>query len=75
MGTVIILVLQVLAAVGLIASVLLQSGKSAGLSGSIAGGAEALFGGKRKGLDDLLAKLATFSAISFMVLTLLLSIV
>jgi preprotein translocase subunit SecG len=74
MGTV-ILVLQVLAAVGLIASVLLQSGKSAGLSGSIAGGAEALFGGKKKGLDDLLAKLATISAISFMVLTLLLSIV
>ena len=75
MGTIIILVLQVLAAIGLIASVLLQSGKSAGLSGSITGGAEALFGGKRKGLDDLLAKLATFSAISFMVLTLLLSIV
>ena len=63
MGTV-ILILQVLAAIGLIASVLLQSGKSAGLSGSIAGGAEALFGGK-KGLDELLAKLATISAISF----------
>ena len=64
MGTV-ILILQVLAAIGLIASVLLQSGKSAGLSGSIAGGAEALFGGKKKGLDELLAKLATISAISF----------
>jgi len=74
MGTV-ILVLQILASVGLIASVLLQSGKSAGLSGSIAGGAEAIFGGKKKGLDDLLAKLATFSAISFMVLTLILSLV
>ena len=47
MGTV-ILILQVLAAIGLIASVLLQSGKSAGFSGSIAGGAEALFGGKKR---------------------------
>lgn len=71
----VILVFQVLAALGLIATVLLQSGKSAGLSGSIAGGAETLLGGKKRGLDDLLAKLSTISAIAFMVLTLLLSIV
>jgi preprotein translocase subunit SecG len=71
----VILVFQVLAAIGLIVTVLLQSGKSAGLSGSIAGGAETLFGGKKKGLDDFLAKLSTISAIAFMVLTLLLSIV
>ena len=42
-------ILDVLIACGLIATVLLQSGKSAGLSGSIAGGADALFGGKKKG--------------------------
>ncbi|MDD2433204.1 MAG: preprotein translocase subunit SecG, partial [Clostridia bacterium] len=57
----VILVFQVLAAIGLIVTVLLQSGKSAGLSGSIAGGAETLFGGKKKGLDDFLAKLSTIS--------------
>lgn len=70
-----ILIFQVIAAIGLIATVLLQSGKSAGLSGTIAGGAETLFGGKKKGLDDFLAKLATISAVSFMALTLLLSVV
>ncbi|MDD2400923.1 MAG: preprotein translocase subunit SecG [Clostridia bacterium] len=70
-----ILVLQVISSIGLIATVLLQSGKSAGLSGSIAGGAETLFGGKKKGLDDFLAKLSTGIAVSFMILTLLLSIV
>jgi len=71
----VILILQVLASLGLIATVLLQSGKSAGLSGSIAGGAESIFGGKKKGLDELLAKLSAFAAISFMLLTLLLSVV
>lgn len=70
-----LLVLQVIASIGLISTVLLQSGKSAGLSGSIAGGAETLFGGKKKGLDDFLAKLATVFAISFMLFTLFLSIV
>ncbi len=70
-----LVVLQVIASIGLISTVLLQSGKSAGLSGSIAGGAETLFGGKKKGLDDFLAKLATIMAISFMLFTLLLSVV
>ncbi|MGI6605513.1 MAG: preprotein translocase subunit SecG [Peptococcia bacterium] len=70
-----LIILQVIASLGLISTVLLQSGKSAGLSGSIAGGAETLFGGKKKGLDDFLAKLATIMAISFMVFTLLLSVV
>ncbi len=49
-------VLMVLASLGLIAAVLLQSGRSAGLSGAIGGGAEAIFG-KKKGLDNFLARL------------------
>ena len=69
-----VIVLQVIASIGLIASVLLQSGKSAGLSGAIAGGAETFFG-KKKGLDNFLNKLSTAFAISFMILTLLLSII
>ena len=43
----IILIFQVLCALALITTILLQSGKSAGLSGSIAGGGEAIFGKKR----------------------------
>lgn len=66
-------VLDVLVALGLIATVLLQSGKSAGLSGSIAGGAEMLFG-KKKGLDELFEKLSAVLAGLFMVFTLLLAL-
>jgi len=69
-----VIVLQVIASIGLIATVLLQSGKSAGLSGAIAGGAESFFG-KKKGLDDFLSKLSTVFAITFMIFTLLLSII
>jgi preprotein translocase subunit SecG len=38
----VVLIVQIICAIGLIATVLLQSGKSAGLSGSIAGGGEAI---------------------------------
>ena len=69
----VILVLQIIASIGLIATVLLQSGKSAGLSGAIAGGAETFFG-KKKGLDNLLSKLSLISAVTFMIFTLLLSV-
>ena len=41
-----LMILLAVASIILIASVLLQSGSSAGLSGSIAGGAEQLFGKK-----------------------------
>lgn len=67
-------VLQVVAALGLIATVLLQSGRSAGISGVIAGGAEQLFG-KKKGLDDLLGRLSAVFAIAFLLLSLLLSLI
>ena len=42
-----LMILLAIASIILIASVLLQSGNSAGLSGSIAGGAEQLFGNKK----------------------------
>jgi preprotein translocase subunit SecG len=70
----IILILQVICALGLISAILLQSGKSAGLSGSIAGAGETIFGGKKKGLDDLLAKITAYVAVLFMILTLTLAI-
>jgi preprotein translocase subunit SecG len=66
-------VVQFIVCIVLIASVLLQPGKSAGLSGSIAGGAEQLFGKKKgKGYEELAAKATTVSAIVFMVLSLVL---
>lgn len=71
----IIIVLQVICSLGLITTVLLQSGKSAGLSGSIAGGSEAIFGGKKKGVDELLNKLTAWIAGGFIILTLALSLV
>nr|WP_227762285.1 preprotein translocase subunit SecG [Zhaonella formicivorans] len=67
-------ILQVISALGVISSVLLQSGKSAGLSGAIAGGAEQLFG-KKKGLDELLNRVSAIMAIAFLLLSLLLSII
>lgn len=64
--------IHLLIALSLIATVLLQSGKSAGLSGSIAGGAETLFGGKAKGLDEKLGRLTAYIAIAFGVTSLVL---
>ena len=66
-----LMVLLALARIVLIASVLLQSGNSAGLSGSIAGGAEQLFGKKKsKGYEAILEKITTVGAILFVVLSL-----
>jgi len=62
---------HIIAALALIATVLLQSGKSAGLSGAIAGGAETIFG-KKKGLDELLARVTTVVAVLFALTALLL---
>jgi preprotein translocase subunit SecG len=71
---IILYVLHVLSAIALIAAIVLQSGKSAGLSGSIAGGAEAIFGGKKKGLDELLGKITIGVAILFALTSLVLVI-
>lgn len=57
--------------IALIIVVLLQSGKSAGLSGAIAGGAEHLMGkAKARGIDGLLHRLTTVLAVLFMVVAL-----
>lgn len=71
----VLIVLELLFSFLLIAVVILQSGKSAGLSGSIAGGAEALFGGKKKGLDELLSKVTWVLLVAFLGVALLMSIV
>ena len=65
-----LMILLAVASIILIASVLLQSGNSAGLSGSIAGGAEQLFGKKKsKGYEAILAKVTSVAAVLFVVLS------
>ena len=71
-----ITVLQVILSLALIAVVMLQSGKSAGLSGAIAGGADTFLSkNKAKSLDAKLAKMTKWVAIAVIVLTLALSII
>lgn len=65
-------ILLVILALGLIAVVLLQKGKSAGLSGAISGGAEHLFGKtKARGLDLFLQRLTIGLAAGFFILSLI----
>lgn len=71
--TAVLVALHVLVSLGVIAVVLLQSGRAAGL-GAIAGGAEVFFG-KRKGIDALLGRVTTIVALAFLVTSLLLSLV
>ena len=75
MGTLItgLMFLDGIISILLIAVVVLQSGKSAGLSGSIAGGAETIFGGKKKGIDELLSRATMILGLLFGVVTLLLA--
>ncbi len=56
----------------LVATVLLQEGRSAGLSGAIAGGAETFLGkGKSKTAEQKLAKITKIVAIVFFLLSLI----
>lgn len=67
-------IILIIASLVLIASILLQSGKSAGLSGEIAGGAESIWGkNKGRSYEGLLEKLTTVSAVLFIVVSLVLS--
>ena len=61
-------ILLIIASLILIAFVLLQEGNSAGLSGSIGGGAEQLFGKKKsKGWQGLFTKVTVAGAVIFIV--------
>ena len=72
----ILIVLEVLASVALIAVVLLQSGKEAGLSGAIAGNNDSYMNkSKMGGLDKKLAKATKWIALAWIVMTLVLSLI
>lgn len=66
-------ILEVLVAIGLIATVLLQSSKTAGL-GSIAGGAETFFG-KKRGIDQKLSRISTVLGVIFFVIPIILALI
>lgn len=64
-----IMTLLLIVSVALIIVVLLQSSKSAGLSGAISGGAEQLFGkSKARGVDLVLHRITVVLSILFFVL-------
>lgn len=66
-------IILAVASVVLIISILLQSSNSDGLSGSIGGGAEQLFGKKKsQGYEGILSKISTVTAVMFIVLSLVL---
>ena len=72
----ILTVIQVLLAIFLIAVVLLQEGKTSGLSGAISGGADTFLSkNKAKSWDAKLARWTKWVAIAFVVLTLVVSLV
>lgn len=73
---VILTVLLVIMELFLITVVLLQSGKSAGLSGSIAGGAETFFGkNKARSYEGKLQSLTKLSAVGFIIIAVVLTII
>lgn len=73
---IVLTILQVLSGLALTVIVLMQSGKSAGLSGSISGGADTFLAkGKAKTLDAKLARWTKWFALAFVLLTLVLHFV
>ena len=74
--TLIFTIFQVLSGIAVTVVVLMQSGKSAGLSGAISGGADTFLSkGKAKSLDAKLAKATKWFALAFVVLTLILNLI
>ena len=73
---IIVIVLECLASLALIAAVLVQSGKEAGLSGALAGNAETYMSKNNLGgWDKKLASWTKWIALVWILLTLLLSLI
>jgi len=69
-------IILLVSAVFLIVSVLMQSGKSHNLSGTIAGGAETFFGkAKGKTMDKMLGKITTVVAIFFTLIVVIMYVI
>ena len=73
---IVLTILQVLSGLAVTVIVLMQSGKSAGMSGAISGGADTFLSkGKAKTLDAKLARWTKWFALAFVLLTLVLHFV
>ena len=73
---IILTVLEVIASIGLILVVLMQSGKEAGLSGALAGNNESYMNkSKMGGMDKMLAKATKWIALAWILLTLILCLI
>jgi len=72
--TIFIIIVLIISSLGLIATVLMQSGKSAGLSGSITGAGEQFFGKAAKGMEGMFSKLSVVFAVLFLLSSLGLTI-
>ena len=73
---IVLTVLEVIASIALIAIVLMQSGKEAGLSGAIAGNTESYMSKSKSGnLDKTLASATKWVALVWILLTLSLSLI
>ena len=72
----VLIILQAMMSLVLIAVIMLQSGKEAGLSGALAGNSDSYLGKNGKGgLDKILAKYTKWIALVWVVLTLILSLI
>lgn len=70
--TLVVNILIIISAIAMITLIVLQPGKSEGLSGAISGGAEQLFGKKKaRGLDLVLHRGTVITATIFFVLAFL----
>ena len=71
----ILIVLEAICSIALIAVVLLQSGKEAGLSGALSGSSDSYMSKNKKGnLDAMLASSTKWIALAWVLLTLSLSL-
>ena len=74
-GAIIANIFHLIFAISIIAIVLLQSGRSAGISGTIAGGAETFFGNnKGRTIDAMLGRYTSIAAIAFLVTSVILAL-
>lgn len=63
-----LMIIDALVAIGLIASVLMQEGKTSGL-GNLGGQSETAFSSSARGMDALMARFTVFFAVLFMIIT------
>ncbi len=68
----ILMILDAIVAIGLIAAVLGQEAKSAGMGG-MDGGSDTVFSGKARGMDALLARVTVILAILFGLITIVIA--